>query len=61
VCPDGVAMRLILFYGQSPLGGTYSDGVTIAQYKANLRCMAERQPNNQVRQDGPIDTYFNST
>jgi hypothetical protein len=40
VCPDGVAMRLILFYGQSHVGGTYSDGVTIAQYKANLRCMA---------------------
>ena len=40
VCPDGVSMRLIVFYGQSPIGGTYSDGITIAQYKANLRCMA---------------------
>lgn len=40
VCPDGVAMRMILFYGRSPVGGMYSDGVTVAQYQANLRCMA---------------------
>ena len=39
-CPDGVAMRLIVFYGKSPCGDVYSDGITVAQYEANIRCMA---------------------